>query len=307
MITTVCMNPSFDKTASVDTLATGGLNRLRDVRVDVGGKGVNVAVVLKRLGVPVSCVGCLGERGRESFLQMIRQEGVPFDYLPMPGEVRTNLKLLDNSTRAITEFNEPGISMDSAQLEDFLTLLGEKAGESEYVVLSGRLPEGCAEATYQRCLKTLEGKKCVLDCAGETLLHGVKERPFLIKPNLPEIEGIMKKELRTLRGLRDAALFLIEYGAQNVIISMGKYGAMLVSRTDTFFAPALMVEARSTVGAGDAMIGGVLAGLSRGESLAESFRWGVAAGAASVMTDGTQLLRRPDFEALLPKVTVQEV
>ena len=307
MITTVCMNPSFDKTASVDTLATGGLNRLRDVRVDVGGKGVNVAVVLKRLGVPVSCVGCLGERGRESFLQMIRQEGVPFDYLPRPGEVRTNLKLLDNSTRAITEFNEPGISMDSAQLEDFLTLLGEKAGESEYVVLSGRLPEGCAEATYQRCLKTLEGKKCVLDCAGETLLHGVKERPFLIKPNLPEIEGIMKKELRTLRGLRDAALFLIEYGAQNVIISMGKYGAMLVSRTDTFFAPALMVEARSTVGAGDAMIGGVLAGLSRGESLAESFRWGVAAGAASVMTDGTQLLRRPDFEALLPKVTVQEV
>ena len=307
MITTVCMNPSFDKTASVDTLATGGLNRLRDVRVDVGGKGVNVAVVLKRLGVPVSCVGCLGERGRESFLQMIRQEGVPFDYLPMPGEVRTNLKLLDNSTRAITEFNEPGISMDSAQLEDFLTLLGEKAGESEYVVLSGRLPEGCAEATYQRCLKTLEGKKCVLDCAGETLLHGVKEKPFLIKPNLPEIEGIMKKELRTLRGLRDAALFLIEYGAQNVIISMGKYGAMLVSRTDTFFAPALMVEARSTVGAGDAMIGGVLAGLSRGESLAESFRWGVAAGAASVMTDGTQLLRRPDFEALLPKVTVQEV
>lgn len=307
MITTVCMNPSFDKTASVDTLATGGLNRLRDVRVDVGGKGVNVAVVLKRLGVPVSCVGCLGERGRESFLQMIRQEGVPFDYLPMPGEVRTNLKLLDNSTRAITEFNEPGISMDSAQLEDFLTLLREKAGESEYVVLSGRLPEGCAEATYQRCLKTLEGKKCVLDCAGETLLHGVKERPFLIKPNLPEIEGIMKKELRTLRGLRDAALFLIEYGAQNVIISMGKYGAMLVSRTDTFFAPALMVEARSTVGAGDAMIGGVLAGLSRGESLAESFRWGVAAGAASVMTDGTQLLRRPDFEALLPKVTVQEV
>lgn len=217
---------------------------MRDVRVDVGGKGVNVAVVLKRLGVPVSCVGCLG-RARPGILPSdeFGRRACPSTNLPRPGEVRTNLKLLDNSTRAITEFNEPGISMDSAQLEDFLTLLREKAGESEHVVLSGRLPEGCAEATYQRCLKTLEGKKCVLDCAGETLLHGVKERPFLIKPNLPEIEGIMKKELRTLRGLRDAALFLIEYGAQNVIISMGKYGAMLVSRTDTFFAPALMVEA----------------------------------------------------------------
>ena len=291
MITTVCMNPSFDKTASVKALKPGELNRLCDVRVDVGGKGVNVAVVLKRLGVPVGCVGCLGERGRESFLKMIRQEDVPFDYLPMPGEVRTNLKLVDESTRTVTEFNEPGISMNQSQLEDFLNLLKEKSEKSDYVVLSGRLPEGCEETT----------------CAGETLLHGIKEKPFLIKPNLPEIEAIMKKELRTLRGLRDAALFLIEYGAQNVIISMGKYGAMLVSRKDTFFAPALMVEARSTVGAGDAMIGGVLAGLSRGESLEDSFRCGVAAGAASVMTAGTQLLRRPDFEALLPKVTVQEV
>lgn len=307
MITTVCMNPSFDKTASVKALKPGELNRLCDVRVDVGGKGVNVAVVLKRLGVPVGCVGCLGERGRESFLKMIRQEDVPFDYLPMPGEVRTNLKLVDESTRTVTEFNEPGISMNQSQLEDFLNLLKKKSEKSDYVVLSGRLPEGCEETTYQRCLKVLEGKRCVLDCAGETLLHGIKEKPFLIKPNLPEIEAIMKKELRTLRGLRDAALFLIEYGAQNVIISMGKYGEMLVSRKDTFFAPALMVEARSTVGAGDAMIGGVLAGLSRGESLEDSFRCGVAAGAASVMTDGTQLLRRPDFEALLPKVTVQEV
>lgn len=307
MITTVCMNPSFDKTASVMALEPGELNRLRNVRVDVGGKGVNVAVVLKRLGVPVSCVGCLGERGRESFLQMIRQEEVPFDYLPMPGEVRTNLKLVDESTRTVTEFNEPGISMNPSQLEDFLRLLKEKAEDSDYVVLSGRLPEGCPETAYQRCMKALEGKRCVLDCDGETLLHGIKEKPFLIKPNLPEIETIMKKELRTLRGLRDAALFLIGYGAQNVIISMGKYGAMFVSQKDTFFAPALMVEARSTVGAGDAMIGGVLAGLARGESLADSFRYGVAAGAASVMTDGTQLLRRPDFEALLPKVTIQEV
>ena len=117
----------------------------------------------------------------------------------------------------------------------------------------------------------------------------------------------MKRELRTLRGLRDAALFLIDYGAQNVIISMGKYGAMFASRTETFFAPALMVEARSTVGAGDAMLGGILMGLSRGESLADSFRYGVAAGAASVMTDGTQLVRKDDFDALLPKVTVRNV
>ncbi|MEG0901588.1 MAG: PfkB family carbohydrate kinase, partial [Clostridia bacterium] len=151
------------------------------------------------------------------------------------------------------------------------------------------------------------GKKCVLDSAGAPLLNAIKEKPFLVKPNLPEMEAIMKKELRTLRAVRDAALLLVDYGAQNVIVSMGKYGAVLVSGTSTLFAPALQVEARSTVGAGDAMIGGVLMGLERGETLQESFRYGVAAGAASVMTDGTQLLRKRDFAELIGKVTVQEV
>lgn len=307
MITTVCMNPSFDKTASVERLNVGEVNRVREVRMDVGGKGVNVAIVLRRLGVPVSCVGCLGEADTEQFLHMIDKEHVPFEYLQLPGEVRTNFKLLDETSKTITEFNEPGLSMDEQQLEAFLSLLHAHSADSGYVVLSGRLPNGCPDTTYQRCMRAVEGKKCVLDSAGDSLLHGIKEKPFLIKPNLPEIEAIMKTELRTLRGLRDAALFLISYGAQNVVISMGKYGAMMVNSKTTLFAPALMVEARSTVGAGDAMIGGILAGLSHGEDLAGAFRYGVAAGAASVMTDGTQLVRMHDFEALLPKVTLQEV
>lgn len=307
MITTVCMNPSFDKTASIPQLVPGQVNRLRDVRVDVGGKGINVAIVLKRMGVPVRCVGCLGENNGEGFLHMIHREDVPFAYLSVPGEVRTNLKLMDASQKTITELNEPGVSMDEEQFERFLTLLAAQSEDSDYVVLSGQVPAGCSVHTYQRCMQAVPNKKCVLDAAGDLLLHGIKEKPYLIKPNLPEMEAIMKRELRTLRGLRDAALFMMEYGAQNVVISMGKYGAMFVNESKTLFAPALIVEARSTVGAGDAMIGGILAGLTSGASMMEAFRYGVAAGAASVMTDGTQLMRKNDFDALLPKVTVQEV
>lgn len=307
MITTVCMNPSFDKTASVKELSVGEVNRLRDMRVDVGGKGINVAVVLKRLNVPVRCVGCLGDTNSEGFLRMLQKDEIPFDYLSIPGEVRTNLKLVDESAKIITEFNEPGVSLDEAQLASFVELLKDHASGSTHVVLSGRLPVGCAKNTYQRCMQALRDQNCVLDAAGEALLYGIKEKPYLIKPNLPEIEAIMKKKLRTLRSLRDAALFMIDYGAQNVVISMGKYGAMFVNEQTTLFAPALMVEARSTVGAGDAMIGGIMAGLSEGAPLTDAFRWGVAAGAASVMTDGTQLVRKSDFESLLPKVAVQEV
>ena len=174
-------------------------------------------------------------------------------------------------------------------------------------------------------MRAVTGKKVVLDCAGDSLLHGINEKPYLIKPNLPEMEAIMRKELRTLRNVRDASFDLIERGAQNVVVSMGKYCVRTYQSTavtlDTLsriphrdihsdaalFAPALPVEARSTVGAGDSMVGGILAGLSCGAEIQEAFRYGVAAGAASVMTDGTQLVYKKDFDLLLPKVTVQEV
>ena len=307
MITTACMNPCFDKTAEADQVNVGDVTRLKNIRVDVGGKGVNVAIVLKRLNEAVRCVGCLGEENADRFLRMITKEDVSFDYLSVPGEVRTNLKLLDNTKNVVSEFNEPGITLTELQLEAFVRLLKEKSEDSQYVVLSGRLPSGCPANTYQRCMKALEGRKVVLDTAGESLLHGIKEQPYLIKPNLPEMQTIMRKELRTLREIRDAAMFLIDYGAQNVVVSMGKTGAVFVNERKTLFAPALRVEARSTVGAGDAMVGGILTGLMRGANLTEAFKFGVAAGAASVMTDGTQLVRKTDFDALLPKVTVQEV
>lgn len=307
MITTVCMNPCYDKTATLSRLNIGEVNRLRDVRVDIGGKAINVAIVLRRLGVNANCIGCLGEADEEGFLKLLEKENVPLSYIRVPGQVRTNLKLLDDESHSVTEFNEPGPVLSADNLDAFIELLKEKTKDSSCVVFSGRLPLGCADETYQKCLHALAGKKCVLDSAGKSLLYGIKERPYFVKPNLPEMESIMNRELRTLRSLRDAALFLMEYGAQNVIISMGKYGAMYTNGTKTLFAPALQVEARSTVGAGDAMIGGVLMGLDKGAPMEEAFRYGIAAGAASVMTDGTQLLRPDDFHALVPKVTVQEV
>ncbi len=307
MITTVCMNPCYDKTATLSSLKPGEVNRLRDVRVDIGGKAINVAIVLRRLGVEADCIGCLGEADESSFLQLLQKENVPLNYITVPGQVRTNLKLLDDESHSVTEFNEPGPVLSAEGLEAFIALLKEKTVDSSCVVFSGRLLSGCEETTYQQCMRALVGKKCVLDAAGKSLLHGIKEKPYFVKPNLPEMESIMGRELRTLRSLRDAALFLMEYGAQNVIISMGKYGAMYTNGQKTLFAPALQVEARSTVGAGDAMIGGVLMGLDKGAPMEEAFRYGIAAGAASVMTDGTQLLRPDDFHALVPKVTVQEV
>ena len=307
MVTTVCMNPSFDRTACVEKLESGTLHRLKNVRVDGGGKGLNVAAVLQTLGQQVQCVGCLGNVNQEAFLKLLQKSQLIFNYIPLEGEVRTNLKILDLSTKSVTEFNEPGPTMDDAQLEQFLHLLEEQCKSSDYIVLSGRTANGCPEETYQRCLKVLPGKKTIVDTEGNALLMAIREKPYMIKPNLPEIEGIMKKELRTLRSLRDAALFLIDYGVQNVVVSMGKFGAMLVTSGKTLYAPAIPVDTKSTVGAGDAMIGGIVYGLNIGASLEDAFRYGIVAGTASVMTEGTQLITLQNFEHLIPKVSIQEV
>lgn len=307
MITTVCMNPSVDRTATVDGVTLGGYNLLENDRSDIGGKGINVAVVLHRLQVECTCVGCLGEKNEQAFMDMVNSEGLRFTYLALAGKTRTNLKVFDRKTHAVTEFNEPGLSMDGQQQEAFLALLKREAAGSQYVVLSGRLPQGCAEDTYQRLMAALPGIPCILDSTGNSLLLGLKEHPFLIKPNLPELEAVIGCELKTLRTIRDAALSLIKQGAQNVIVSMGKFGALLTDGKRTLFAPALQVTAQSTVGAGDAMIGGVMMGLSRGEEMEACFRYGMAAGAASVMTSGTQSIRVDDFASLLPKVTLQTI
>lgn len=307
MITTVCMNPCFDKSMTVQKLTVGEVNRVGETRYDVGGKGINVAIVLKRLGTSVNCVGCIGQDDEASFRDMLSKEKLSFEALKLKGKIRTNMKVIDLSTSTTTELNEQGPVIDEKEIKQFLSLLAKHTKNSEYVVLSGSVPVGSGEDIYKRCMETLKDKKTVLDTSGQMLLEGLRAKPYLVKPNLPELEALMKRELRTLRSIRDAALQLLDRGAQNAIVSMGRYGAVCVTPKETLFAPALQVEARSTVGAGDAMIGGTMMAMHKGATLSEALRYGCAAGAASVMTEGTQLIEVSTFERLLPKVCVQEV
>ena len=307
MITGVCLNPSFDKTVEVDALALGEVNRIRSVRVDMGGKGVNVAVVARRLGLDALCIGCMGEQGAQHFTRLMDEEGLPHRFLTVPGAVRTTLKVVSRDGKGVTELNEPGAPLSGKAMEDFFALAKEEAARSEYVVLTGSLPPGCPDNTYGELIRAMGGTRCILDAGGPVLRLGVEAGPFLLKPNLAELEQALGAQLRTLRAIRDAALIFLRKGASHVVVSMGAMGAMYVSEARTLYAPALRVEARSTVGAGDAMVGGMLLGLQKSGDMAQAFRYGIAAGAASVMTEGTQLIHPEDFERLVSQVKVQEV
>ena len=307
MITSICMNPSFDKTVEVDTLVLGEVNRIRTSRRDMGGKGINVAVVAQRLGLNCQCIGVMGEDGSARLEAMLDREGMKHAFLTVPGSVRTNTKIVSRDGKGVTELNEPGAPMNETQLKAFFDLAREKTADSRYAVLTGSLPPGCPQGTYREMMRALDGVNCILDVGGKELELGAEARPFLIKPNLSELEATLGLELRTLRSIRDAALIFLRKGVQHVVVSMGSMGAMYVSKEKTLFAPALRVEAKSTVGAGDAMVGGLLKGLEVEGDMARAFRYGVAAGAASVMTEGTQLIVPEDFDNLLGQVKVQEV
>ncbi len=308
MITTICLNPCFDKTVNVENLQTGQVNRIRDTRVDLGGKGINVAVVASRLGLDVQCIGIMGENGSTELTGMMDREGLKHRFMTVPGHVRTNMKVYSLDGQGVTELNEPGSPLNPEILEQFTVIAEEETRDSDMIVMTGSLPPGCPEGTYRNLMKALEGKRCILDTEGRELEMAAKgAHPFLIKPNLREMEATLGIELRTMRAIRDAALLFIRLGVQHSVVSMGAMGAMYISAEKTLFAPALRVETKSTVGAGDAMIGGMLLGYEVEKDMAKAFRYGIAAGAASVMTEGTQLIVRSDFEKLLDQVRIQEV
>ena len=308
MITTICMNPCFDKTLDIDTLKPGQVNRIRQARVDLGGNGINVARVAHRLGLDVQCIGLIGRDGSTELTDLMDEENLEHFFIEIPGHVRTNTKIYSRDGQGVTELNEPGVAVTSEILDAFFRLAKEKTAGSEYVVVTGSLPPGCPEGTYRDLIGTINGKKVILDTEGKELEIAAKEsHPFLIKPNLREMEATFGIELRTMRTIRDAALLFIRLGVEHAVVSMGEMGAMYVSAEKTLFSPALRVEVKSTVGAGDAMIGGMLLGIEKEGSVESALRYGVAAGAASVMTEGTQMIVPADFERLLEQVRIQEV
>ena len=307
MITTVTLNPCMDYTVTVPGLLVGTLNLADSSRTDMSGKGINVSVALSELGCHAMCTGISFSESHAALTERLKHLGIPHDFTVTPGSVRLNVKVFDSHTREMTELNSRGEPVPARTLEETVRKIEGLAAKSELLVLSGRIPPGAGDDIYRRIIQRVRGSgvKVVVDAEGAPLREAVRERPFLIKPNLYELEKTFGRRAESIPEVLSVCGWLLSSGVEIVAVSMGEKGALIASRDGAYHAGALNVEVKSLQGAGDSMVAGICKAYAEGRRLADMLRSGVAAASASIIREGTQLCQRQDYEELLGRVAVQ--
>ncbi len=287
MVYTVTLNPALDLSAPAAP-ASGGAARYGQGDFIAGGKGINVSRLLTSLWVENRALGFLGGFTGQEVERQLAAQGCKTDFLPLPaGCTRINLKLLGGDG-GVTELNGDGPEIPLP----FLEKLEEKCaalGPGDGLVLAGSVPPSLPRDVYVRLLGQAaeKGVLTVVDASGEALKAVLCRRPFLIKPNLQELEELFQVEIATVSQAAEYAGMLREMGAQNVVVSMGEKGALLADSTGRrLFCRAARGEAVSAVGAGDSLVAGFLYGWSLHGTGEGALRWGVAAGCATAFTAG---------------------
>ncbi|HEX2189221.1 MAG TPA: 1-phosphofructokinase [Longimicrobiaceae bacterium] len=279
-VVTVTPNPAIDWTVEVPGFTPGAVNRVEGQRTRAGGKGVNVAAALAEQGVRVAATGFLGRGNSAAFEGFFAERGIADRFVRIAGETRVGIKVVDPVRRETTDVNFPGPASrpeDVRSLADAVSALA--AGEPRpWVVLAGSLPPGVDPALYRELARTLKAAGCrvALDTSGEPLRHALDAAPHIAKPNLHELEALAGRPLPTVGAVVEAARALLERGVELAVVSMGAEGALFVERGGVVLARPPAVEVGSTVGAGDAMVAGVVAGRLRGLATAELARLATA-------------------------------
>lgn len=290
MIYTVTLNPAIDKTVVINHFRAGAVNRVESTREDAGGKGVNVSKCLKNLGAESVAAMILAGSVGEQLAAMLKELDIPTLPVWTDGKSRTNLKIIDPMNRANTDINEPGPVVSGALLERFKEKLGEKVQPGDIVILSGSLPAGVDKGLYGAWTAYFGslGACVYLDADGEPMQKGIAQIPYLIKPNNDELAALLGKPSLSMEEMLAEGKRLLNTGIREIVISLGGEGALFISREGCYHAPALAVEVKSTVGAGDSVVAAMAYGQAKKLDREERIRLAVAMGAASVMQSGTQ-------------------
>jgi len=309
MIYTLTLNPAVDRELTVTAVEFDAVLRASESRVDYGGKGFNVSRLLKSLGAASTAVGFLGGRSGELLQHGLQDLGIGTDFVWVSGETRTNISIVTESHDHYIKVNEKGPQVGQASQDELLAKIDAITRPGDWWVLAGSLPPGVGDDFYARIVQVLNRHeaRAVLDSTSESLRLGCAEHPFLVKPNGEEAGALTGLPMSTTAEIARAAAEIRLMGAQNVVISMGKAGALLQTGQGTWLVRSPVVQEKNPIGAGDSMVGGLVWALTENFPLQEALGWGVASGAATASQGGTEVGSRERIEHLVGQVSFAAV
>lgn len=261
-VLTVTLNPAVDQTLTIRDFTPGEVNRVAGVRSKAGGKGVNVAAALAGYGVGVAATGFLGRENAAVFEEFLSERGIADRFVRLDGRTRTGIKINDPEREETTDINFPGLAPGPAQLNALRGELKKFAGRGDlWVVFAGSAPPGVDPGIYRELISLVHERGCktVLDTSGEPLSLALDAAPKIIKPNIHELEHLVGRRLVSHNEVIEAAREAVSCGVELVVVSLGADGAVFASSEEAVAARPPSVSVNSTVGAGDAMVAGVIA------------------------------------------------
>jgi 1-phosphofructokinase len=307
-VATVTLNPAIDQTVTISNFAAGKVNRVEHSRADPGGKGVNVASILADVGHSVAVSGFLGRDNSITFEELFKRKGIVDRFVRIAGQTRVGIKVSDPILGQTTDINFPGQPPGTTDVEALLGTL--KQLDAEWFVLSGSLPPGVNVDIYRVLVEAIKarGRKVLLDTSGEALRLALETAPDVIKPNLHELEELVGQPVveKDLHTIVEAVRPLRDRGVQLVAVSMGSQGAYFLSDSVVIMARPPRVDVKSTVGAGDAMVAGIISAQLRNVPLVECARIATAFAADAITHVGSGLSSPSAFRDLLPRVELHQ-
>jgi 1-phosphofructokinase len=303
-VVTVTLNPAIDRTVTISNFKAGAVNRVESIRSNPGGKGVNVAAALADHGHGVAVTGFLGRSNAGAFEELFSRKKISDHFVRISGQTRIGIKITDPVRAETTDINFPGPAPTAEEVAMVRAQIA--ALDAEWFVVAGSLPPGLDAGIYRDLVGDLRrrGRQVLLDTSGDPFPLALAAHPTAIKPNIHEFEAYVGRALPNEKEIVAAAREVIGRGIELVVVSMGKDGACFVTAHESVVARPPDIEVKSTVGAGDAMVAGILAGQLQKLSLRDCARLATAFSIDSLTRLESGLSSRSAIETAMQKVTV---
>lgn len=313
MIYTITFNPALDYTVQVEKFEIGKINRTKSENILAGGKGLNVSIILKRLGIENTALSFIAGFTGKELERKIKQYNIKTDFIEINnGYTRINVKISSLKKNSLIQERETALNGNGPEItqEDIDELLEKikKINSEDIVILSGNVPKCINEDIYEIICKELNEKnvKFVVDASQKLLMNCLKYKPFFIKPNKDELEETFNTKIKTKKEIIIYAKKLQEKGAQNVLISLGGDGAILLTeKNEVYYSNTPKGQVINTVGAGDSMVAGFVAGYLKKKDYKEALKLGIASGSATAFSAG--LAMNEEINGLLKQITIEKI